>query len=114
MKTIVAFRIGRGGRFNNPGHLFYLGQRGIEMFTEDLFIAHINDEHVYVNDQQRQVGLTLKEARTGIGMIDQDGHYDTIYTKHIQQCNERELDCILKSGNISNELIETIEALCER
>ena len=40
--TIVAFHIGRGGRFNNPGFLTYLGEKKIGEFTDDLFLSHEN------------------------------------------------------------------------
>jgi hypothetical protein len=42
--TIVAFHIGRGGRFNNEGHLFYIGVDKIEKFTDDLFVNFENAE----------------------------------------------------------------------
>ena len=35
--TIVAFHIGRGGRFNNPGFLSFIGEEKIGKFTDDLF-----------------------------------------------------------------------------
>ena len=35
--TIVAFHIGRGGRFNNAGHLFFIGEKKIGEFTGELF-----------------------------------------------------------------------------
>ena len=34
---IVAFHIGRGGRFHNPGHKSFIGEKSIGEFTEDLF-----------------------------------------------------------------------------
>lgn len=40
--TIVAFHIGRGGRFNNAGHLSFIGAEKIGKFTEDLFPRYEN------------------------------------------------------------------------
>lgn len=40
--TIVAFHIGRGGRFHNAGHLSYIGQKKIGEFTENLFLSFEN------------------------------------------------------------------------
>lgn len=41
-KTIVAFHIGRGGRFHNAGHLSFVGCRKIGDFTDDLFDTYEN------------------------------------------------------------------------
>jgi len=41
--TIVAFHIGRGGRFNNPGFLTFLGENEIGRYTEDLFSHYENE-----------------------------------------------------------------------
>jgi hypothetical protein len=41
--TIVAFHIGRGGRFHNSGHVTYLGQEKIGKFVGDLFLSHANE-----------------------------------------------------------------------
>ena len=35
--TIVAFHIGRGGRYNNAGFLSFIGEEIIGKFTDDLF-----------------------------------------------------------------------------
>ena len=43
-KTIVAFHIGRGGRFHNAGHLSYVGEKRIGEFTNDLFTRFENQD----------------------------------------------------------------------
>lgn len=43
--TIVAFYIGRGGRFNNAGHLTYLGEKEIGKFTDDLYLRFENEKN---------------------------------------------------------------------
>lgn len=51
-KTLVAFHIGRGGRFHNAGHKIFIGQdKSINEFTSDLFETY---ENVY--DVARQIG----------------------------------------------------------
>jgi hypothetical protein len=40
--TIVAFHIGRGGRFNNPGFLTFLGENEIGRYTDNLFSRYEN------------------------------------------------------------------------
>ena len=44
--TIVAFHIGRGGHFNNQGHLSYCGENTIGHYTNDLFIGWKNEQDI--------------------------------------------------------------------
>jgi hypothetical protein len=39
---ILAFQVGRGGRFNNSGHLTYIGEKHIGEFTDNLFTRFEN------------------------------------------------------------------------
>lgn len=41
-QTIVVFKIGRGGQFNNGGHLTYEGIGNIDDYTDDLFLRYDN------------------------------------------------------------------------
>lgn len=45
-KIILAFKIARGGRFNNPGYIHFLGEReeGISYYTDDLFIRFEHED----------------------------------------------------------------------
>ena len=45
--TIVAFHIGRGGHFHNPGHLSFIGKKLISDFTDSLFIGFENQRDVF-------------------------------------------------------------------
>lgn len=85
--TIIAFHIGRGGRFHNQGYCTILGEHSINDFTNDLFSPMDEDgneiEGEFRDDSGNGVGLTTDEARTGIGCIDIDGDYDTTYTIRI-------------------------------
>lgn len=45
-KTILAFHIGRGGKFNNAGYLSYIGQKDISYFTDNLFLKFENEDDV--------------------------------------------------------------------
>ena len=40
--TIVAFHIGRGGHFNNQGHLSFIGENKIGKYTDELFLTFEN------------------------------------------------------------------------
>jgi hypothetical protein len=44
---IVAFHIGRGGRFNNSGFKSFLGEKSIDEFTDDLFIHRKNETDLH-------------------------------------------------------------------
>lgn len=41
-RIIVAFHIGRGGRFFNGGHKSFIGEKKIGDFTNDLFVKYEN------------------------------------------------------------------------
>lgn len=99
--TIVAFHIGRGGRFYNAGHLSFLGEYRIDdsRFLNDLSLSE--DELVYVDSVGSEVGLTVEEAKTGIGRINIDGIYDTTYTKLLSDCDDKELEAIAKTEDMS-------------
>lgn len=40
--TIVAFHIGRGGRYHNAGHREFIGTKPISYYVDDLFLSHEN------------------------------------------------------------------------
>jgi hypothetical protein len=45
---LVAFHVGRGGRFYNEGHITYLGEdKTISDYTSDLFIVYENQDELY-------------------------------------------------------------------
>lgn len=142
---IVAFLIGRGGRYFNAGHKMFIGEKPIGTFTDDLFVRYENQEavlslinerknlkelyykaiqeddkaalqklkalkldlgeQIYVTETGKPVGLSLEDEKTGIGTIDIDGEYDTIYTCKIEDCSDKELELIESSNQFkSSEL----------
>lgn len=46
-KLIVAFHIGRGGRFNNQGHVKFIGEKRIGDFIDDLFQKRENEDDLF-------------------------------------------------------------------
>ena len=46
-KTIVAFHIGRGGHFNNPGHKTFIGSKEINEFTNNLYLQYENSYEIF-------------------------------------------------------------------
>lgn len=95
-ETIVAFHIGRGGRFNNGGHLTFLGEGKISDYTEDCMNPVMIDENSdsdqpeliednspeaeWTDYNGNSVGLTNAEYQSGIGRINIDLEYNTTYT----------------------------------
>lgn len=45
--TIVAFHTGRGGRYNNAGHVSFIGERKINEFVGDLFVRFENEIDIF-------------------------------------------------------------------
>lgn len=90
MKTLVAFQIGRGGRFNNGGHL-----------SVKSFNTPINDylvEHCFLIDDvwrdQNGESLELDHDNNGVGRVEFDSEYNTIYVKHLEDCDYKEI-CVI-------------------
>lgn len=111
-KIIVAFKIGRGGRFYNGGHKTYIGQQPINDFIGDLFL---NEEtNIYMDSNGNEV-LDAEYLNEGIGIIDLDGEYDTTICKYLSQCNDSELNLInLNTDYKTPELIEELKKyICE-
>lgn len=92
--TVVAFKIGRGGRFNNSGFKTFEGFNEINEFIGDLFT---NEETGEMYDESgNDVGLNADND--GTGTIDIDGEYNTTICKRLSHCDENELEMILKSN----------------
>lgn len=45
--TIVAFHIGRGGHYWNPGHLTFIGENRIGKYIDDLFLNYENEADIW-------------------------------------------------------------------
>ena len=104
---IVAFHIGRGGRFYNAGHLSYLGEKDINDFVDNLFLNE--DETMYTNGDGDEL---LEVENGGIGIIDIDGGYNTTYCCKVWDLDEKEINVILATesqrgfyGRFAQELI---------
>lgn len=107
--TIVKFHTGRGGRFNNPGHVTFVGCERIDEghVFESLFLNE--DETEYVGDSGNEVELTVEEAGTGIGTINIDNDYNTTTALYITECDHTLLAAIAKADpyNVKELIIES-------
>jgi hypothetical protein len=106
--TIVAFHIGRGGRFSNPGHLSFLGVQKINEtsdFLNNCYPPRLADSEE--DDQSPDaewhdgngngVELTNAQIESGIGLINLDGHFDTTYTTTVGKLSEQEIEAVKDS-----------------
>jgi len=117
-KIIVAFHIGRGGRFYNAGHKTFLG----ELNFRDL--QKLNADNIFYRDRDERGRFMKTEIYDGagsfvsdddpkglIGRLDFDGDYDTDYCKYIEDCTDEELQIIAKSIDFKSfELKEYLKA----
>jgi hypothetical protein len=118
---IVAFHIGRGGRFNNGGHKTYLGEKDI---NEMLSLNDSGKNHTYYIDRDSKGRfcapyyadlnmnhiISVKELGTGVGQLEWDTIYDTDICKFIEDCSEDEIELIAKdTAYKSYELREWLE-----
>ena len=92
--TIVAFHIGRGGRFHNQGHKSFIKWgANINEYTEDLFITE--DEKDYMDCDNSLVGL--KVENDGTGVINRDNEYDKTYCVRLSEIDENEFNIICEN-----------------
>jgi hypothetical protein len=96
-QTIVAFHVGRGGKYWNPGHVSFIGEKKIREFTGNLFLSE--EEEEFLDGNGNSVGLTIQECENGIGTINIDGGYDTTYTCYLSDCSDEELEIIADTKN---------------
>ena len=102
---IVAFHIGRGGRFHNQGHKSFMlhVNRLSDCFTNDSFIMEENSEGDTLPDEEWLLcdngGNVILKGRDNIesetGILDWDGEYDTDIIKYVSECDENELRLLI-------------------
>ena len=102
--SVIAFHIYGGG--GNRRRIKCLGEYKIGDFTDDLFEPE-NEGGEYRDDSGNGVGLTEAEVRSGIGCIDIDGDYDTIYTKRLGDIKytDEEAYAMAQSSELSEEWV---------
>lgn len=90
---IVAFHIGRGGRFNNPGFITFLGFKTIDQLHLDNDIFD-NPEEGIITDANGNELCTIEDYNTGVCRIEFDTDYDTYYTKRLEDIRMDEAQLI--------------------
>lgn len=62
-ETFITFHTGRGGMYNNPGHVSYIDQDvPIDHYTDDLFIGFENTRDIIERFKNKQVRNAIIEA----------------------------------------------------
>jgi hypothetical protein len=110
-KTILEFKIGKFDAkcnfYQYGGGLIFKGETlgiGSSDAMDQLFPPCFKNGKgrktgEYTNDQGNGVGLTVEMVNSGIGYINQDGRYDTVYTKYLdEKLTEKEIQAIFESN----------------
>ena len=122
-KALVCFHMGRGGRFNNPGHVSY--NPYVKSFRELL-----NDDRYFINNEDENGnplpdedwtvtdcnGNEYLRGRSEIdadeGRINWDGEYDSDMVKRLEDCDENELRLIYDEPRHHTLFKEELLAYC--
>lgn len=104
---IVAFHIGRGGRFHNPGHKSFNQhiQKLSDCFSSNSIIFQEDEEGNPLPDEKWQLidggGNVILEGRANIksktGVLDWDGQYDTDIVQYLDECDDAEIEMIYQT-----------------
>lgn len=116
-KIIVAFHIGRGGRFNNPGHKTFIGEKNLQdlIVANNQYLYEVNRDEKgrfckpYLADQSGKTILDAEDLKKEVGCLEFDGTYDTDCCCYIDDCSDEEIDIIFDSHDVvSFELTDYI------
>ena len=119
-KTILEFKIGKidakGKCHQNGGGLKFIGEsKGIgssdamdQLFPPCFKNGEERKTGEYKDDQGNGVGLTVEMVKSGIGEINFDREFDTVYTKYLdEKLTEKEIQAIFNSGTwLLDELLK--------
>jgi hypothetical protein len=113
-RIIVAFHVGRGGQFFNPGHRTYIGEKTFQD------IIRLNERILYYHEAEEEDSFETGyydcsgnllipqwESARPIGRLEIDGQYNTDYCKYIEDCTEEELILIQKDTSYKSYELET-------
>lgn len=101
---IVAFHIGRGGKFSNPGFKTYVAdiKSKMDVYNEKFTLVSEDEDGNKIPEADWKMydggGNIIDEGKDSIfattGTIDIDGEYDSWIICDIEDCDERELEII--------------------
>lgn len=104
---IVAFHIGRGGRFHNSGHKSVMPniKKLNDCFSENSIVISEDEDGKALSDEEWKLidggsNVILKgrdKIENETGILDWDGEYDTDIVKYISECDENELRLLIQT-----------------
>ena len=105
-RTVVAFHIGRGGRFHNPGHKEYKGEINFLKLcnSQTQYLYKVNRDsngrfcRPYLVDAGGNTAVTPEDYGQEVGVINYDYDYDTWVCQYIEDCNDSELMMIYEAA----------------
>lgn len=105
-RIVVAFHVGRGGQFHNPGHKTYKGEINFTQLcnSQSQYLSVVNRDsngrfcRPYLIDAGGNTAVTPDDYGKEVGVIDYDGEYDTWVCKYIEDCDDGELMLVYHTG----------------
>lgn len=104
---IVAFHIGRGGRFHNSGYKSVMPhiKKLNDCFSENSIVISEDEDGKALPDEEWELidggsNVILKgrdKIENETGILDWDGEYDTDIVKYISECDENELRLLIQT-----------------
>lgn len=120
-EIIVAFNVGRGGRFGNSGYKTYSPRiyKLSDCFGDSIIVNEdeagnpLPDEDWTLIDSGGNVILRGEEAITAdTGVLDWDGEYDTDIVKYLDDCTDDEIEVLynyyLDDNYIDDDIINYV------
>lgn len=113
-RIIVAFHIGRGGRYHNAGHCTFIGEKNLQdlitMNDANLFLR-VRDENgrfckAYITDSDGNTILSAEDSLKETGTLNFDNQYDTDTCCFLDECSEEELLLIKESTDWKSSRLE--------
>lgn len=128
MKPIyLSFHVGRGGHFNNPGHITFLGEGDfqdlIRRCSDYLILVDTDEDGKDLPDDEVKLldnaGNEMLQGRKAIdsktGILEFDGDYNTSYVTMFDVLTDQETDILWDhyvNGNLPTMGEELKDALC--
>lgn len=104
-KIIVAFHIGRGGRFHNAGHVTFIGEKNfqdlIQMNSNELFERNRDERGQFCKPFLTDCSgnhVTDDDIRGEVGKLEFDTIYDSDASGYIEDCPDWQIELIAKSS----------------
>lgn len=117
----VSFHIGRGGSFNNPGHLSFQREENFQQLirrhSDICMLINTDENNNPLPDEKWQLVDTgsniIIEGRDNIeaetGRLEWDGDYDTDYITSTDRLSEAEEDAIWNAYNAKGRMSEELK-----